>query len=457
MIKRLSLICASFILSSCLYHSGYHQPVMIEKNDWTVKDHNLVVSKKRNLPYIAWWKGFRDPALNELINCALVNNNTLAMSKGHIQAAQGELKKIYLQWFPNIDFLLGYSKNPATAFPGFLVLFLPSYTLNIFTQVQEQKKANYELAAVNAEDDAIKLTIISQITAGYFTYLAEIERRTLLRTLAEDSAHLAKIAYKVYKGGLGTDIDPETLTSEVNKILGEEEIVEHNIVLSRNALRYLINKNPGSIKTKQQFLNLDNKQLIPGSLPLTVLENRPDLQIAAMRLRAANEGIGIAGSKLLPSMHLDLFMGPTSGNNRLILPRQMIYFNDELLTVPGLRLSVLGEISKAKGLDKASYFNYVDTLQKALRDATNALSANERLSNKLKQTELSAQHVSKAYVLNKHLYQRGIQNYIDLLKSKIALDKVRIDLNRDKLRQLLSIVNLYQELAGGYKAFPSRA
>ncbi|TIE23274.1 transporter, partial [Legionella pneumophila] len=51
-------------------------------------------------------------------------------------------------------------------------------------------------------------------------------------------------------------------------------------------------------------------------------------------------------------------------------------------------------------------------------------------------------------------YQTGIQSYIETLNSKISLDKINISLNQDKLQELLSIVRLYQELAGGYRAKP---
>jgi outer membrane protein TolC len=195
--------------------------------------------------------------------------------------------------------------------------------------------------------------------------------------------------------------------------------------------------------------------LLPGALPLTVLENRPDLQLAENELRASNEGIGLAKSQLLPTLQLDFIGGPVAGNNSYHFPNpittNVVDFNDELLKIPVFKMSALGEIAKAKGLNKVSYYNYVDVLQKALRDTTNALSANSRLNNKLQQTTVATQHLTKAYDLNQRLYQQGIHSVMDTLHSKIALDRINIALNQDKLQQLITVVNLYQELAGGYK------
>lgn len=448
-VKSWSLI--SVLLTGCMYHHPYHPPQVPVSNRWTVQDRQITVKDDTHLPYLAWWRGFHDPTLNRLIDRGLVSNNTLNMSRAHIEAAEGELKKIHYQWIPDLDLLMGYSRNPATGFPGFVVALIPSYTLNVFKQLKEERRAKYELARVKAEDDAVKLAIISEIAATYFTYQAEKEREQLLQILANDLTRIARISEKIYKDGLSSNIDPQALYSEVNLIHGQQEIIQQNIVISRNALRYLINENPGDIKTNRTFLHFKNKHLMPGSLPLTVLENRPDMKMAENRLRASSEGIGIAVSQLLPSIHLDMITGLTSGNSQYTIPVEPIYFNDQLVTAPLLKFSALGEIAKARGLDKVSYYHYIDTLQKALRDTTNALANNEHLNNKLQQTIHAQQRLAKAYDLNWRLYQRGIENYLETLKNKIVLDKINIDVNQDKLQQLISMVRLYEELAGGYK------
>lgn len=439
------------ILGGCAYNNPDFRPNVPVTNQWTVKDRHIINTDEINTPYIAWWRGFNDANLTQLIEKGLVCNNSINMSHGHIDAAAGELKKIRYQWFPTLDVLFGYSRNPATGFPGLVGLIIPNYTMNIFRQIRQQKQAKFKLAQIKAEDDAVKLTVISQIAASYFAYQAEVERKQLLQTLAEDLAHYAEISKRIYKGGFGTNINPQELDSEVNLIRGEIEITERNIIVSRNAIRYLINENPGEIKTVK-FFELNNKKLIPSSLPLTVLDNRPDMQIAENRLRASTQGIGLAASKLLPTIQADLYWGQAAGNSQYTIPHVPIYFNDQLVKAPIINMSVLGDIAKARGLNKVAFYNYVDTLQKALRDTTNALSANDRFTNKLHQTAYAQKHLAESYNLNYRLYKRGIQNYFDLLKSKISLDKINISLNQDKLQQLLTIVSLYQELAGGYKA-----
>lgn len=438
------------LLTSCGYNTPYHKPHVYVNNEWTVTDKYTNSRDAKNLPYLSWWRGFKDPTLNELIELGLKYNNNLNRSLGHIEAAQGELKKIKYQWIPNLELMLGYSRNPALGFPGVVGAIIPSYIINVFQQIKEVKKARYKLNQARAEDNAMKLAVISEISASYFTYLAEEERKRLLGILAKDLTSLAVIGEKMYKSGLTSNIDPQDLYSEVSLIHGEQELVGRNIIISRNAIRYLISQNPGPIKKKLKFININNRQLVPSALPLTVLENRPDMQIAENRLRATNEGISIAASHLLPTVQLDLIAGETAGNSRYAFPTEPIYFNDQLLHVPLFKFSVLGEVAKARGLNRVAYFEYIDTLQKALKDTTNALTEHDRFTNKLNHTIQAKRRLYRAYSLNRRLYRRGIQNYFEMLKTKVFVDKINIRLNQDKLQQLLTIVRLYQALAGGY-------
>lgn len=451
MSRLINVLLFISLLTACRHNYTVRDRGLAVDNQWSAPIGETALAEKE-LSRKAWWTGFHDETLNELIKRGFSCNNSLNKSRGEIQAAQGELEKIRYQWIPTLDTMMGYSRNPMTNFPGSVIVIIPNYTINVFYQIKEQKRAKYRLAVAKAEDDALKLTVISQIAAAYFTYQAEIERKELLNRLAEDTTELAQISKRVYRDGLDADINPQIRYSEANLIYGAQDVLDSNIVSSRNAIRYLINKNPGELKTSKHFSDISTHHLIPGQLPLTVLETRPDMQVAENKLRASNEAIDLAASHWLPSIQLDLIEGFAAGNSKYSWATKPVYFNDQLLKSPLIRFTVLGEVAKAKGLNKAAFYNYMDTLKKALRDTTNALVAHDRINQKLKETESAQKHLAKAYELNVRLYKRGIQSYVTTLTSKILLDEVNIAVNRNKLEQLLTIVEVYRELAGGYRA-----
>ncbi|OGV25780.1 MAG: hypothetical protein A3F18_05550 [Legionellales bacterium RIFCSPHIGHO2_12_FULL_37_14] len=454
--KAYRLLILIIFLAGCQGNTTHFTSRVTIQKKWSTKD-SFSSQRKNNtpLPCLPWWETFHDKTLNHLVREALIYNNKLNRSRSNVEAATGELKKVKLQWIPNIDYLVGYSQNPAFGFPGFLALFAPSYTINIIQHFQEQKKATHALAAAKAEDDTIRLYVISAIVSAYITYLGELEHEKLIKNYLSDLKHIDSISVEMKNNGLVSQITPEAIHSKVDELQGELEQVEHNIVLSRNAIHYLINSNPNDFSTTYTFNKLKDTYIAPKSLPLTVLRQRPDMRFAIHKLTVANMKIGVASNDLLPEMHLDLFMGPISKFSRYTLPKFMVYFNDQLLRIPVLKLYVLGEIEKATGQRNMAYYAYLDTLQKILQDTTNALSAHDRLSHQLLDTVNSRKHYAKIYKLNLALTKQGIQSNIKTLQTKLLLHKKKIAVNHDKLQSMLAVIKLYQELGGGYHASPA--
>ncbi|CAM2983671.1 outer membrane efflux protein [Legionella steigerwaltii] len=444
------LLILAFMMSSCTQHSL--KPLLIP-NQWSVKDTQFINSDK-NLPCFPWWKQFKDPNLNSLIDKGLINNNDVKVAVANIEAAQGELKRVQLNWIPEVTGNAGYSSFPYLGFPGVLLTVVPTYTINIFKQIKEQQKAKYELKATQAMYYGIRLTVINQIASNYFNYLSQIEQLNLLHSLEKDLSKLINITQSMYQGGLSARTELELAKTELSLIQAKERIVQQNIVVSENVLHYLLDENPGGFSVKRRFRDLSSQQMIIGALPLTVIENRPDMIQAKQEFYAANAGIGIAFSHFLPTINLAMARGEIAKVPNGWQLGQAIHFNQAILEVPFLRASAFGRLKKAKGLNKASYYRYSDTLRRVLRDVTNDLSAHELYTKRLDDVMRAERELGNAYRLNQTLYQRGIVSHLSLIEDKIRLDKLAIEVNQHKLEQLITIVNLYQDLATGYNYVP---
>ncbi len=438
------------ITASCTFNAGYtpKKPIQIPRK-WHVKDKHLI-TQNNNMACIAWWKQFHDPVLNQLVETGLEQNNNLQIAIAHIEAAQGELKRVELNWIPSMSGDLGYSSFPYLGYPGVLAAIVPTYTLNIFSQIKEQKRAQSELKVTENMRDTVKLAVIAQITGSYFSYLAEMERLILLKQIERDLTETMTIAQSTYQQGLTTHTNLAKAKSHLELIQSSEMVIQKNIVTHQNAIRYLLNENPEQFKFHRKFSQINSHQMILGALPLNVIENRPDMMQAMNELKAANARASIAVSHFLPSIQLSAARGDIATIPNGTTLGTPIYFNQALLETPLLTFSTFGEWDKAKGLSKASYYRYQDILRQVLRDVNNDLAAHEYNTQRLEQTLLAEENLNEAYHLNRQLYQQGIMSYEQLLKERVQLDKIKIKVNQHKLEQLMSIVNLYQNLGVGY-------
>lgn len=449
-IRALSIVILSSILVSCGYYSSYTPENNFNKPDsWRSLD-SLYTNTNQDLPYLAWWKKFDDPTLNALIESGLANNNSIRISMANVEAAQGQLKQVELSWIPSLSTNIGYSSFPDLGFPGMVFAVIPTYTMNFFTQIKQQKQAKYQLLATKADDDGVRLTVISLVANSYFMLSSQTEQLQLFNQLSKDLNELVTIAGSAYKGGLTSEINPTQANSELKLIEAQKRVVLQNIVVSQNALHYLLNENPASIKLTRSFAQLNPNQIVIGNLPLTVIENRPDMVKATYDLQAANEGIGIAFTNLLPSIQLSAARGEIATVPNGYDYGQPIWFNQALLQIPVFNASVYGQLDTAKGLNKASYYTYTETLRKVLREVDDALSAHDLYSKRAADILTASYELQKVYDLNLALYNKGIISDSQLIEHRVRLDRLLIQVNQAKAEQFATIVKLYQDLAGGY-------
>ena len=440
-----------FGLSACSFDRDYSlkHPVVISKK-WSTKN-PYITRPVADARRFAWWHQYQDPSLNRLIALGIKNNNDIQIAMSNIEAAEGELKRVELNWLPTLTANLGYSSFPYLGFPGVLaVMAMPLYTVNVFNQIKSQQRSYYELKVTKAMRNGVKLTVIADISAAYFSHLAQIERLQLLQRVEKDLADSLHIYQEMNRHGLASSIDVDTSRARLRLIQGEETVVEKNLVLTQNALRYLINQNPHPFIFKQQFHQVSTRYMVVDSLPLEVLQHRPDVVAATSELRALRAGIGVAFSRFLPEFNLGLSRGDIATVPNGSTLGTAIHFNQAIVSQPLVTLAALGELDKARGLARATYYRYVDTLRKALRDVDNDLATHRYATDRFDKTLEARANIQNAYHLNRDLYRQGVTSYLQLLDEKIKLDEMNIVVNKYKIDQILAMIHLYEDLAVGY-------
>ncbi len=435
--STLLILCLAILLISCgIWSPEYTKPDLEVPGSWN-SFNSASMDAESNFPYIAWWQKLNDPVLNQLIESGLASNNTIQIARGNLEQAQGQLKAVELSWIPSINTYAGYSSNPAFGSPlGFYGLWPQYAMLNIFNTMAMQKSAKLKVEAQKKAVEATKLVLIGQIANSYYTYIAEQEQLNLYHTYVKDLAEALDIQDADYKGGINTQIVVEGLAQKVNQATVEQKSIENNIVKSQNALRYLINQNPGHITTKANFAKINATYPNIASLPATVLANRPDVAIAELQYRLAVQNKGSAYSTFLPSVQLDSFQGGVGAGQQPQLQGTYNPFNDAYL-VWAINPAIFGQIDALKGVQKAAYYNYIDTVKKALRDVDNDLSNHSTANERYLATNKALTNARQKYALTQDLYNTGIAPYLTLLRDKLDVDELALDLNQMKLMQLI--------------------
>lgn len=472
MYKLCCLFLLGYLLAACSYFSpDYQKPTLDIPNNWSATTTNITPISE-SLPYLAWWQKFNDPTLNQYIESGLHNNMSIQIAKANLETAQAQLLTVKLNWVPFLNIFGGYvggaTQNNFAPIgnlglinnSGAFIAVLPTYTLNLFTNYTLQKQAKYSVEAAENAELSIRLAVISQVTAAYFTNLAQIQLLEQFNQLNNDLLTLVAIAKATDKQGLSNKVSVYEIQSKQKVVEGQLAIVRKNLLATQNALRYLINQTPGKVTVTNKFTKINASQIIPGNLPVSVIATRPDILKAEAQLKAANEGISVASSALLPSVNLNYFFAQGSGtqtfNNPVPVPtvtsnnsnQQNYYAAYANWTIaPGM----FGQVNTNTAIFRYALANYKYVVNTALHEVDNALANNNGYNQKIS-SDLSAYNdLESVYTTRNALYKRGLTTYALLLGTKIEQDSMAIDITQTKLLQLISLVTLYQSLGGGYQ------
>jgi multidrug efflux system outer membrane protein len=407
-------------------------------------------TESTNLPALAWWKSFRDEQLNNLIESALRNNNDIQNAIGNIIAAHGSLRQVQFAWIPTGSGAFGYQSR-SLAGQGYYFGGTPSYSLNILQQIRSQQYAVANYQAVIAAKNAVRLAVISQVATGYFTLRGQDYQLQLQQQLVKDSKDLLDLAKLEFAEGLISLYQLQTYAQNYQTALAQIPIIENNIIASRNALLVLLNQNPGDVARGRKFMDIDSYGVIPANLPSVVLRNRPDVAQAEQQLIAANANIGVATSMFFPTISLTGTGGTaSSGLSGLFAANSDFWVNTAALTMPLLNFGIYGQIEQAKGNYYAAYYNYLQVVRLAFAAVDNDLSAHQQLTVSM-DSQIKAYEAAKlAYKLAVDSYTGGLYSKPTLLQNAINLDNAALVVEQSKLQQLGTIVQLYQDLGGGY-------
>lgn len=444
MIKKRSLILFCFLLNSgCfLFEKSYTRPHVQVPKVWDNSNH-IKANPAVDLPALSWWKQFHRPELDGMIQKALAKNTQLKSAIANIEFAHSQLEEIKLSWLPSLAVLGGFSQFPILGNPGRFVLAYPSYIINILQLYQQQKSATALLEASIYAKDSVKLVVIAQVVASYFTLSAQYEMLHLIHQLLKDEKELLTLARSQYQHGLIAQDRIDQLESQVQQIKSQVALIQHNIDVSSNALHYLFNENPGKIRLEGSFKTLDSNAVIPGNIPVSVLSGRPDIHEAEAVLRAAHADVGAVASTLLPTVSLGSYLGTGSNPGSIRL-------NQAMLTMPIVDLPIFAQIGASKARYRMFCIHYIDTIRKALRDVSNDFSAYVALSTQLTNNTVAYRDEARHCRSERQRYRNGLVEYMSVMECQVKLDQFAMMLNQNKLEKMLAIVTLFQDLAGGY-------
>jgi NodT family efflux transporter outer membrane factor (OMF) lipoprotein len=418
---------------------------------------------------LKWFEVFKDEELQKLLRTAIIQNYDLRQAAARINSARANLGLARSDQFPQFEATtdvmaqrlppdaIGFSglgQTGVTFSIGEVLLNLLSFELDIWGRLRQRTKAaRAELRATEEDRRAAMTTVVGDVATAYFSLLEldgelEIARRTL--STREESLRLIRTREQ---GGIATMLDVrqgEQLVYQASETIpATEQLIEQ----TENMISLLIGNNPGPVRRGRSLTQQEELPDVPPGLPSSLLERRPDIRSAEQVLISRDALIKAARAAYFPSISLTGLLGLESDQlSNLFSRHSRAWSYQPLLTQPIFTAGRLkSNVRFARADQELALAVYQQTIQTAFREVSDALIAYRKVKEVRTQQELLVTALRDRSQLAYLRYEGGVDTYLNALDADRDLFSAELNLNLTRRNELLSLVQLYKALGGGWQ------
>jgi multidrug efflux system outer membrane protein len=384
----------------------------------------------------------------------MVQNYDLRAALARINAARANLGLARAAQFPQVEASADLTSTRAsgrTSNIGSVLLNLLSFELDIWGRVRQQRNAARAELRASAEDrKAAMTTVVSDVATGYFSLIEldselEIDKRTL--AARQESLRIVKSRQQ---GGLATMLDvrqAEELVYQASQTIPD---TERAIEQTENLISLLLGNNPGSI-SRGRPLSQQEGLLVPAGLPSSLLDRRPDIRSAEANLKAQGALVRAAKAAYFPRISLTGNLGFQSNQLSNLFTSGVWSFIPQI-TAPIFTAGRLkSNVKFAKAQQELAVVQYQQTIQTAFREVSDALVQYRKVKEIRAQQELLVKTLQDRSRLAHLRDEGGIDSLLNALDADRELFNAELSLAQTKRNELLSLVQLYKALGGGWQ------
>lgn len=463
----MSLAVLSAVLAGCAVGPDYKRPAVELPQNYTVAPQGVTATANTAAAQTQWWTTFNDAALNVVVNEALKNNLDVVAAAARVAEARALLGLAISDQVPSVYAAAGRdrvrnSQSVAGAGQGFPVYSSTNrISLNLSYEIdfwgkyrRATEAARADLMSIEANRDAVRLMMITQVVQGYFNLLSLDAKLVATEQAVKRGADALGLQQKRFDAGVISEFDFQQRSAEVDAARAQLPPLLSERGKQERALAVLLGRSPRAVvenrMERSPTLAPVNAVVAPAGLPSDLLLRRPDLVDAEQKLAATSARIGVARAAYFPSISLTgLFGGESEALGDLFKgPARVWSFAGDLIQPLWGAGRVTRNVEAAEARNEQAVAQYKIAIANAFREVQDAIQAQSaaREVNEIEQRRVTS--LSKTWDLAKLRYSNGIASQLDVIDAERNL--LLAELNRIEAERSLraSVADLYKALGG---------
>lgn len=464
--RRLFTLALSFSLASCTVGPDFKLPDVMMPSRWK---HGSTSTKDIPVPG-EWWRLFGSSELNKLVDRALDQNQELRSALARVETARALVGVQQADWFPQLNMKNGmqYERLSQIAFGANLPsgIALPEtqrrrfqnllelgWEFDLWGRVRrgvEGSKAS-QFAAMETVA-AQRLTIAAEVARLYFLTHSLDRQMQVVRDTQTWREEAVKLQESRFKGGLANEMDVARAKTELELARNDHAALERQRGNAENALAVICGEIPSTFRVATNG-HLPTPPKVPGGLPSTLLQRRPDVRAAEQRMREANAKVGVAKAEFFPKFSI---VG--SGGLESIGAAHFYDSRSRVLTIgPQMTLPMFqgGRLRANLKASKAAYdetlANYRQSILVALQEVEDSMldvRAYAKQASALNGAISAAQETHRLADLR---YQKGLASYFEVVDANRTVLNAKLLAAQIEGQRLMAAVAMLKAIGGGWE------
>lgn len=465
------IILLATCLTSCIpTQTAKHTSTKPAPNSYSIG------SDSTNVATISWKEYFSDKNLVNLIDTALINNYDVLVALQRIEAASAGVQFSKGMLLPSVSaggvtairryglYTMDGAGNITTDIlpgqivpvnlPDYFVALQTSWEADITGKLRNRKKAAVARYLSSVEGKNWLITnLVAEVASTYYELQALDNELEIIRENISLQEKVLAIVIIQRESGAANELAVQQFQAQLLNTKSLEVEIAQQIIEVENQINFLLGRYPQPIARDRTIPTQSIPSHIQTGVPSDLLRNRPDIKQAELELLAANADVKAARAAFYPSLNIAGGLGFQAFKTNLLFttPQSFVFSLVGGLSAPLVnRSAIKAHFRGASANQVESLYNYQKSILNGYVEVFNQLNNINNLQRIFTFRNEEVIVLSQAIETSNELFRTGRATYLEVLLTQQAALNARLDFIDVRKRQLLSNVNIYKALGGGW-------
>lgn len=412
----------------------------------------------------SWWKVFGDSLLDSLIDLAMQQNLDVEEALSRIEQARLGVVIQQGNLLPSIGVNGGWSRQQTSGNTGSNAQWSGQYNLNaqmsweidLFGGIRQQIKAKQGIYRASEEEyRGVMVSLCAQVATTYFNLRQYQQEREVLEHNCESQLAVVRLTEARYTSGLASRLDVAQAQQVYYTTLAQLPNMKANIEHTMNQLAVLLGQYPQDVVNglEKPMPLPDYIEPVQVGIPAGLLLRRPDIRQAERQVETQAALLGAAKREWFPQFFLNGSIGYASTElNRLVRAGSV-----EWEIAPSMSWTLFNggqryyTVQQSRAQLDQTIVAFNRTVLQAMQEVTDAMSTYTHSIEQMVATRQAFNYSQQALTLSLDLYKQGLTTFQSVLDAQRSLLSSEESLVQAGGYSLITLVQMYQALGGGWR------